>query len=385
MSTSKPKRIIIAVTSDLVTDQRVHKVAQTCHDLGMDATLVGRRQPGIDLLDKRDYRTRRFRLLFHKKIWFYANYNIRLLFYLLFHHSDIILANDLDTLAACFLASRLKGIPLIYDSHEYFTEVPEIQARPLVKRVWTALESVLFPRLKQVYTVNDSIADIYSKKYRIQVKVIRNVPYLNQVKNPQTGPDLPELPADKKILIYQGAGINRQRGAEELVMSMSYLQSSEFLLLIVGSGDVIGDLKKLVTDQQLTDRIWFIDKLPFRKLSKLTRRAHLGLTLDKPTNLNYLYSLPNKLFDYIHAGIPVLASRLPEIERIISKYGIGDCIDSLEPEQIAAKIRFMFLEPARYQGWKQHTQAAARELCWEKESHVLVEMLETLSNDQKQF
>jgi len=370
------RRILISVTSDLNSDQRVHKVSQTCHDQGFEVVLVGRLTRDSLDLEKRDYRTRRFWLPFQRKAGFYAFYNIRLFIYLVFHRADILISNDLDTLPANFLASRLKGIPLIYDSHEYFTEVPELQHRPLVKWVWTRIEKGIFPRLRHVYTVNATIAGIYRNKYYTDVQVIRNLPFLHRVSSGnQPGITLPE---NRKILIYQGAGIHRDRGAEELVISMAHLNPAEYYLVIAGSGEVIGDLKKLVLDLQLGDRVRFIDRMPFHQLAGLTRRAHLGLTLDKPTNLNYRYSLPNKLFDYIHAGIPVLASDLPEIKAIIDHYEIGECLDSLEPLRLAAKIASMFSDPVRYASWKAHTQNASRELCWEKESLVLISILKSL-------
>ncbi|HUX83736.1 MAG TPA: glycosyltransferase, partial [Chitinophagaceae bacterium] len=158
---------------------------------------------------------------------------------------------------------------------------------------------------------------------------------------------------------------------EELVCAMGLLAPEEYFLLIVGSGDVFGSLRRMAADRGLEDRIRFIDRLPFGQLSALTRKCQLGITLDKGTNLNYRFSLPNKLFDYIHAGIPVLASNLPEVSGIIEGYQVGTCVSEVTPEAIAAGIRFMFGDPERYLGWKSNTAVAARELCWEQESKVL--------------
>src|SRR5436853_2609137 len=117
-------RIIVSVVSDLVTDQRVHRTATSLHKKGCDVVLVGRRKK--DSADvSRDYKTVRFRLWWEKGALFYASYNLRLFFFLLFTKSDALVANDLDTLLPNFLISKLKGSKLYYDSHEYFTEVPE--------------------------------------------------------------------------------------------------------------------------------------------------------------------------------------------------------------------------------------------------------------------
>ncbi|HEX8546837.1 MAG TPA: glycosyltransferase, partial [Cytophagaceae bacterium] len=229
------KTIIVTVTTDLVTDQRVHKVSQSLHKSGYKVLLVGRKKKDSLPLAQRDYDTKRFKLFFEKTALFYINYNLRLFLFLLFTKADILLANDLDTLLPVFLVSKLKGIPIIYDNHEYFTATPELTGRPVVTYIWKSIERFIFPKLSFVYTVNDSIKNLFEDEYGVKVEVIRNIP----IKNLQPASyDLPiDLPDDKKIIIYQGSGINKDRGAEELVESIQYLEN--ILLLIVGSGDVI--------------------------------------------------------------------------------------------------------------------------------------------------
>ena len=153
------KRIILSVINDLVTDQRVHRVASSLKRAGAEVTLVGRRLPESFPLE-REYRTHRMVLLFRKGPLFYAEYNIRVFFHLLFSRVDILVANDLDTLPANFLVSFLRRKPLVYDTHEYFTGMPEIQNRKLVLAIWKTFERFIFPRLKHIYTVNDSIAPL---------------------------------------------------------------------------------------------------------------------------------------------------------------------------------------------------------------------------------
>jgi hypothetical protein len=156
---------------------------------------------------------------------------------LLFSRADVLLANDLDTLLANYIASKIKSAALVYDSHEYYTEVPELVSRPKVQAVWKRIESFIFPRLKYVYTVNESIAEIYRAMYKVPVQVIRNLPTNQHLEKTKSRIDL-GLPVEKKVIILQGAGINVDRGGEELIEAMAYIHE-DCVLLIVGAGDVL--------------------------------------------------------------------------------------------------------------------------------------------------
>ena len=356
-----------------MTDNRVHKICTTLSEMGFELTLVGRKLKNSLPLE-RSYRTVRMRLLFTKGPLFYAEYNIRLFLYLLFRKADIHVANDLDTLLANYLASFFRNRKLVYDSHEYFTGVPEIINRPFVKASWERIEKWIFPKLKVIYTVNESIAKLYQDQYGKEVKVIRNVSKKLEQKTIKTREDL-GLPKDKNIIILQGAGINIDRGAEEAVQAMQYVDNA--LFLIIGSGDVIEILKEMVTELNLNEKVSFLGKLPFNEMMQYTQVVDLGLTLDKDTNINYRYSLPNKVFDYIQAGIPVLTSNLVELANIVNLYGIGDIVKSHEPSVIAKKITEM-LDGSKKEIWKENLKVAAVELCWEKESLKLKEIYRDL-------
>lgn len=365
------KTAIVSVINDLSTDHRVHRTCLTLHKLGYRVILVGRKQRKSLPLASRDYKTKRMFLLFEKGVLFYAEYQIRLFFYLLFHKSDVLIPNDLDTLLPNYLISKIKSAHLVYDTHELFCEVPELQNSPIKRKIWKSLEKSIFPKLKYVFTVNDSIAKIYSEEYGVSVKVVRNIAMRTNLgtANSLTKEEL-ELPINKKIIVLQGAGINMDRGAEEAVEAMQYVYNA--ILLIIGSGDVLAILKHRVIQLKLQDKVRFIGKVPLEKLLQYTRHADLGLTLDKDTNINYRYSLPNKLFDYIHSGVPVLASDLTEVKKIVLHYNVGDCIENHAPQHIADKINTILSNEDRLQMWKKNTNIAASELNWQNEEKGLV-------------
>jgi glycosyltransferase involved in cell wall biosynthesis len=263
---------------------------------------------------------------------------------------------------------RLKK--LVYDSHEYFTGTPELQKKPLKRKFWKCIESLLLPKLKQAYTVNQSIAAIYKKEYGIEMKVVRNVPLCKQYMVP---PDVALFPSGKFILLLQGAGINKDRGADDVIESMNLLPEP-FFLIFIGSGDAWEQLQAKTRTLGLTDKIRFIPKVPFAVLKSYTKGANLGLSLDKLTCQNHKLSLPNKLFDYIHAGVPVLSSSVIEVKRIIEGYNIGMCLDEVSPKSIADAILLIYNNKTMYDQWKLNTAIAAREFCWENEQSVLDEI-----------
>lgn len=366
------KTAIVCVTNDLSTDQRVHKTCVALQKCNYDVIETGRILPDSLPLD-RPYKTRRIKHWNNKGAFFYAEYNIRLFFYLLFSKSDLIFSNDLDTLLACFFASKLKGVQLIYDSHEYYTEVPELVSRPKIQKIWTKIEEFIFPKLDKIITVNNSIAKLYEDIYKKKIAVVRNIPSTFIPEKIMTRMEL-ELPENKYILILQGTGINVDRGAEEACLAMKYL-NDDFVLLICGSGDALPTLKKIVMENELEEKVIFKAKMPFAELRQYTINSDLGLAIDKDTNLNYHFSLPNKLFDYIHAEIPILSSKLVELQNIITKYDVGYFIQNHEPQHIACTINEIFENQKEYQQKKANSLRAKHEQNWENEEKKIMEII----------
>ena len=366
------KKIIVSVISDLVTDQRVQKECKTLHNMGYEVLLVGRKSRRTFILNDLPFKTLRFYNLFRRGPFMYLVFNTQLFFYLLFKKADVLWSNDLDTLLPNFIISRLKNVKLIYDSREYFTESV---IKKTSKRIWEILERILFPHLKNVITVNDSIKNVYEKQYRVPVTVIRNVPYQLQ----KLSVTKPVLPANKKILVMQGNGLNENRGAEEAVLMMQYLPD-HFMLYFIGGGTILSDLKRMTNQLNLSHKIIFIDLLPYAEMMEYTKQCYLGLIFEKiDISDEHRFSLPNKFFDYLHAGIPVLSSKPVEIKAIMDKYHVGTFIESFKPESIAKTIIDISLNEEIYHQWKQNTVAAAHEYNWENEEKVLIHFMQNLA------
>ncbi|WP_044117662.1 glycosyltransferase family 4 protein [Alkaliflexus imshenetskii] len=361
----KKSKVVITVINNLVTDQRVAKLASHLCERGFDVTLVGRRFPGGDIPRDRLGHHIRFRLLFNRGPLFYAEYNLRLTFFLLFHRYDKIISVDLDTLMACSIAGRIKGLPVIFDSHEYFPEQPEVVNRPVVKRLWTFIEKLLVPRISKGITVSPGIVEIYRSKYGCNFHLVRNIPS-------SKGQPFDIRPVgDNPIVYYQGA-LNVGRGLEASIEAMRYLP--RYRMLIVGSGDVEQNLKELTAKLGLNERVTFVGKVPFEELPSYALKAHVGLCLLENMGLNYYHSLPNRIFDYPFLGLPVIATSFPDISNIVTSYNTGLLVDTLSPIDIADAIREACENKQLRDEWSRTLPMATSKLTWENELKVFDEL-----------
>ncbi|MEM9985083.1 MAG: glycosyltransferase, partial [Bacteroidota bacterium] len=304
------KRITLCVTNDLSGDQRLHRICTTLHEAGYSVRLIGRRLPDSRALRPRLYQLVRFSLPFHRGKMFYLSYNVRLAWELIARPGDVIVANDLDTLLGCYLASKLRNRPLVYDSHEYFTEVPELIGRKWSRAVWLKLERLLLPKIQYAYTVNGSLAKIYRDSYDLNMQVVRNLPFSREPAPHQKR---------EKVILYQGS-VNLGRGLETAIEAMAFLPG--YHLWIVGKGDVLEQLQQRVVHLRLEQQVTFWGFKPPEELWELTPQAALGLSIEEDLGGNYHYASPNKVFDYIQAHVPVLVSDLPEMRATIEEYKV---------------------------------------------------------------
>ncbi len=361
-------RICLSVTNDIVTDQRVNRIADSLKYFSDHIAVVGRKRRNSLKPAITDIRFRRFSLLFNKGPLFYACYNIRLFFYLLFHRFDLLVANDLDTLPANFLISKIKRTKLVYDSHEYFTEVPELVDRDFVRKFWERLEKLMVPGIKYSYTVCGSIAEIYRQKYGINMITIRNLADCN-LKIPEAARREASNKAERKIILYQGS-VNKGRGLELVINSMQYL--NDVVFRIIGDGDILHDLEGLVAGLGMESKVIFTGRIPPDELVQYTVKADIGISLEENLGMNYYYALPNKLFDYISANIPVVVSDFPEMGSLVKKYDIGIATNIRNARELASLFRSMLEDTESIRRWKRNLRRAASELCWEKEEKKLL-------------
>lgn len=379
-------RIALSVINDLHSDQRIRRTALVWKSRGYDITFMGRTYPNPEPVDMgMEADVQRFTCWFNHGPLFYLGYQWRLWQGLRQLDPDCYVANDVDSLLPNALLAYARSKPLIYDSHEYFLGTPELRERPLVRWCWKQVESMGIPRADAHVTVNASIAKQYLKQYGQSFDVIRNVPLLPDAGLPLPGDGDDEqacqrqkaarqalnLPENGVIWLMQGAGINRERGAEELAEAA--ILDGSVLLLFVGSGDVLPALKRSTASHA---NIRFIDRVNLSTLKQYGQAADLGFSLDKPLSKNYQWSLPNKLFDYFQSGLPVVVSDLKEVASVVRSSQAGIVVEGVNPQAILAAARQAM---ANHASLSAASRKAAHVYHWGKESrgwHAIIDRIE---------
>jgi glycosyltransferase involved in cell wall biosynthesis len=361
------KKIFFTVTNDLTYDQRMQRICGSLAAAGYDITLVGRKLPGSLPLSERRYKQKRLPCWFQKGKWFYAEFNIRLLFYLLFKKMDAICAIDLDTILPCLRISKWKKIPRIYDAHELFTGLKEVATRPAVLRAWTRIEKKAVPQFNHGYTVSRSIAEEFRKRYDVSYQTIRNVPVMRQWS---------ETNEPEKFLLYQGA-VNEARGFEYLIPAMKGVNAR---LIICGDGNFMSQLLELIREYEVEDKIILKGMLPAEELWDIARRSYIAIGIAENNGLNQYLALPNKFFDYIHAGLPQITMDYPEYRHINQQFEVALLLDNVAPERISQTINNLLGDTVLYKRLQDNCLRARQVLNWQEEEKKLVAFYKTVFN-----
>lgn len=359
------KQLVFCVTNDLNFDQRMQRICGTLSAAGYAVTLIGRESTDSPPLKSRPWREIRLAVKAQKGWRMYASYNWKLFQQLRKLDADAICAIDLDTILPVWLASRLKKTIRIYDAHELFTEQKEVVTRPAIHRFWKLIERFFVPRFRNGYTVNGFIRDYFQTAYGVDYAVIRNMPLKRT--------ELPKQ-VEPRFILYQGA-VNEGRCFEQLVPAMRGIQAE---LHIYGKGNFEAQLKQLVQDYQLTDKIKIFQSIEPEELKKITSQSSLGLTLFEKTGLNQEYSLANRFFDYMMAGIPQVCVNFPVYKSINNDHRFALTISNTEPATIAKAVNKLLNDPVLYAELQSNALQAREILNWEAESATLLQFYQNL-------
>jgi glycosyltransferase involved in cell wall biosynthesis len=346
----------------------MQRICTTLANQKYDVILTGRKSPSSKPLAEQIFHQKRLCCFFEKGFLFYAEYNFRLFFWLLFQKIDIICAIDLDTILPCYFVSVLRKKKRVYDAHELFTEQKEIVTRPAVHKFWLAIEKFTVPKFEFGYTVNQFITGELKRRYNVDYAVVRNLPLLQKLYSSSAG-----MPYEK-FIIYQGA-VNEGRSFETLIPAMQHVP---VILKIYGKGNFFDQVKQLIHTYHLEERVELMGYVMPNELKQITPSAYIAVTLFEQTGLNQFYSLSNRFFDYIMARVPQVCVNYPEYKTINDKYNIGLMIDDTKEETIAAALNKLLQNVQLHEQLQENCVIAREELNWENEEKKLIEFYKQL-------
>jgi glycosyltransferase involved in cell wall biosynthesis len=344
-----------------------------CNSLASDGyavILVGRRLKNSPKLYTQSFTQKRLFCLFSKGPFFYFEYNFKLFIYLLSKRLHVLCAIDLDTIIPVLLASKLKGASRVYDAHEYFTQQKEVYERQTIFRIWSMIEKWSVPQFKLGYTVNQHLANLYLEKYGVTYEIIRNISFkysLERIDNELVN----------KFILYQGA-INHGRCFEQLIPAMKLI---DIPLVIAGDGNFLAEATDMVRRYGVADKVQFVGRLSPIELRKLTQRASIGLTLFEEKGINQYYSLANRFFDYMMAGIPQVCVNYPEYAALNQKFQFAYMIKNTEPETIALAVNNLLADDVLYQQLRANCLVARKSLNWQNEEQQLLNFYRKLTSE----
>lgn len=361
------KRIVFTVTNDLVTDQRMNRICTTLHNAGYHVTLVGRVKKVHKNLTDQVYSQHRIQCIFHSGPLFYLEYNLRLFLWLIGNSFDAYCAIDADTILPNTLASIIKNKKLIFDAHEYYTEVPELIHRPIIKAIWQHVLDACVGKAKLAYTVGDELANIFTCQYQIQFHVIRNMP---------TSKITETYANTNKIVWYQG-DLNEGRGLEETLIACANLPVQ---FHIAGDGLLREKLKQLASTLNITDKVIFHGRIDASSLHYYTQKAWLGINVLSDESISYQNSIANKFFDYVQAHVPSVCAGFVEYQKLNKQFDVS-VFSAYSAVSIEKSIRTLLNNEAQYQQLKENCKLAAKEWIWEKESVKLINLYKRVFDD----
>jgi glycosyltransferase involved in cell wall biosynthesis len=311
----------------------------------------------------------------------------------------LVHAHDLNALPIGWTVAGLSGAALLYDSHELWSDRSPGAGRPgWFQRGGGAAERFLGRRADAVITVSNGLARLITENTGVPVTaVVRNFSERAQARSdgeaepgaggrppaatggPEASPLRRALGAgpDEAVLLYQG-GLHPGRGLPLLLDAMARLPRGRATLAFLGPGPLRPDLEARASELGLGEDVRFLDAVPPGELADWTRGATIGIHPIEDLSLNHRYCLPNKLFEYIQAGLPVLVSDLPEMRAVVEGYGVGECFPAGDAEALAERVRDLIGEPERLAAYRVRALQAGAELSWEREKEKLARLYRRL-------
>jgi glycosyltransferase involved in cell wall biosynthesis len=293
--------------------------------------------------------------------------------------ADAYHAHDFTALPACYIAAVLRRKRLVFDAHELPLVDRAYDRRPVIRWLANRVVRAMVPRCDGVITVSPPIVAELQRRYRgPTATVVRNLPVYHP---PVTSDRLRRrlnLDGQTRIALYQG-NFQENRSLDKLIYAARFLAPNT-IIVFLGKGESQAKLEALIEKEGVGDRVKIVPAVPYEELLEWTASADIGLTLFEPDwSVSIKLCLPNKFFEYLMAGLPVLTSPLEAIVEIVQRYEVGRVVSSLEAESIGKAINDLLADAQALEQMRANAlRAAERELHWERESQRLITLYQQL-------
>ena len=275
-------------------------------------------------------------------------------------------ASDLYVLPALARAARKANGKLVYDARELYPHVSSTAGRPWVRHFWRGLERRFIRRTDAVFTVSGGVAEKLVEFYGVaRPTVIYNVPESREITRRVSIHD--RIGERSRPIILHLGQIREHRGCERLVDAMRSVQSAD--LVFLGDGPLKEPLRQRAADSGIQERVHFLDPVPPDDVLDYAASADVGVTLLDDRCLNHRLALPNKLFEYLSAGLPVVASDLPEIRKVVRDYDVGQVVRPGSERDLVAALNQAILDRSLRMRWQQNIPKVLETFNWERASH----------------
>jgi glycosyltransferase involved in cell wall biosynthesis len=368
------KKVLITFLGNINYDTRCKNLYDTLSTNGYEVEFLG-----FDWTTK-DFVPSEGNISIHKlkkgflSISFYLKFIWHTKLKLITSKASIIFAEDIYTLPFSIIFGKLKHAKVYYDSRELFGYLAGLKEKKFKQTFWKWTENFFIKRADKVIVTGKMDGEFLRQEYGIEnIILLRNLP---RYYKPETKINLHsqlQIEKSKKIILYQGV-LLKGRGIEKVFEVLKDLPNHIFI--IAGGGEFEDFYRRLSVEMKLTDQVIFLGKLTQEDLPKVTASVDVGVSLIENLSKSYYYALPNKLFEYIMAEVPVISSNLPQMQEVVEKYDVGLVVNIDNKTELIDAIKKLTDDSSLHESKKQNCHIASQELNWEKE---VTSLLKTLS------
>ncbi len=301
-------------------------------------------------------------------VFFYLRFTISLFVSLVKTKADIYFASDFYTMPVCVFIAKLKQKKVFYDSREIYTELPALTGRPWLKKAFKIIEGFFINKTDEIFTTGEMDSEYIEKLFDTKKTfTLRNLPLYRKKFIPVDFIGGYNLSAGSKIMLYQGI-IVTGRGIDTYFKAL--LKDTSLVLVILGGGEHKDYYEKKADELKIRERVIFAGKISQNELANYTSGAFAGLSVIDNISINNYYALPNKLFEYIMAELPVIVSDLPQMKKVVEQYKVGAVIKDNDADELIEVLNTWKNEEI-YKKLKENCKIASGELNWEAEFEKL--------------